>query len=520
MPSTNLIIALVFAALFGIALIWLLFYYTHRYIHLRYLELDHWFHLLTRSACPRCSGTGVDVKMREKSPRRSGSRSRRREGCARALRMVETDTEWNAIPPGQAERVQRPRRTLPATPSVQGHDAFNLWQGWQGQSAAQQMYAQPMAYQQEVPQYPQYPQVFPQTANPRPYAQGARLTSPFPMPAARRAGSSVRSAPVRSKPPRRTQTERSEPQPQPGRRREPRVQRDDIIHIADGPPYLIREAIKKRRQRPASSSESSGSGESAEAEIPRTSIPVGSQRHANPVYQQQQYPQAANQAPASYQQQQYPQPVNQAQAAYQQQWNDRADQFRYASPYARPPGRTSRGVNAGRRYSPSNAPSSHACVGWMWEDSMLTSAGNSFETSRWRADQRREYVTRTLRRRDAWGGAGDKRKATGDGSLKHTEPPRGSQPSGGGPGAKAQPKPAPCQPPADDDDPRLSPMPQPVVEEPSSDCGAAKGNKPIILGMSSRATGNARWTVPSAPSPLLNVWSLSSSPVSALSSPA
>jgi hypothetical protein len=297
MPSTSLIIALVFAALVGIALLWLLFHYTHRYMHLC-LELSHWLHLFTRSACPHCSGTGVEIKTREKGPRRSRRGSRRREGRARALSMVEAGTEWNAIAPRQPERVQRPQRTLLAAPSVQDQDAFGPWQGWQ-QSAEYQTYAQPVAYQQD-----------PQTVNPQPFVQGVRLTSPFHMPAARHGGESVQSAPVRLRPPRSTPTERSEPQPQRTRKKEPRVRRVDLIHIIDEYPDCIKEGIKRARERLISPSGSSKSKESADAEILRTSIPVGSQRHANPVYHQPQYPQAATQAPAAYEQQQYPLSVN------------------------------------------------------------------------------------------------------------------------------------------------------------------------------------------------------------------
>jgi hypothetical protein len=255
--------------------------------------------------------------------------------------MVEAGTEWNAIAPRQPERVQRPQRTLLAAPSVQSQDAFGPWQGWQ-QSAEHQTYAQPVANQQN-----------PQTVNPQPFVQGVSLTSPILMPAARHGGESVQSAPARSRPPRSTPTERSEPQPQRARKKEPRVRRVDLIHIIDEYPDCIKEEIKRARERLISPSGFSKFKESADADIPRTSIPVGSQRHANPVYHQPQYPQAATQAPAAYEQQHYPLSVNRAQTAHQQQWNGRADQLRYASPYAQPHDRMSRGVNATRRSNPS-----------------------------------------------------------------------------------------------------------------------------------------------------------------------
>jgi hypothetical protein len=64
----------------------------------------------------------------------------------------------------------------------------------------------------------------------------------------------------------------------------------------------------------------------------------------------------------------------------------------------------------------------------------------------------------------------------------------------------------------------MSPMPLPVIEEPPSDCGSAKGKKPIILGMPSRWTDEHGPSAPSLPSPLLEVRSLSRSPSSAVSS--
>jgi hypothetical protein len=72
--------------------------------------------------------------------------------------------------------------------------------------------------------------------------------------------------------------------------------------------------------------------------------------------------------------------------------------------------------------------------------------------------------------------------------------------------------PASNQPRKDPPIPEMSPMPVPETEEPSSDSGSAKGKKPL------KSTDDARATSPSAPSPPFDICSLSTSPLSAVSS--
>jgi hypothetical protein len=366
--NKNLIIALVFAAVFGTALIWLAIYYIHRYIHLRCLELDHWFHLLTppqwRSPCRHCEGTGRDVadKTRSRSSRRrERSRSRGRYersgirggGHGRVQRMIETDTEWDAFRP---EMMKRPRQPLPAVSQVmqspRGQEQYNPWQAWQVQNVGQQMY--PQVFQQ----YPQYPQAFPQNTHSQPYQQDARLTSPFMMPAPKTVGSSASSAPAYYKPPRKAASERPEPPRKPAQEKEHRVHREDFIHIVDEYPPLVKEAITKAAPPPPSSptqSDSSTSTESAE-EVVRSSIPQAPPRFVNPTFPYPQY------APLTDHARHVP-------TSYPRRWNGTGgrptEQFRYAPFYMRPPCWMSRGVNAGRRrYSSSNAPPrSNAPVG-------------------------------------------------------------------------------------------------------------------------------------------------------------
>jgi hypothetical protein len=350
MANKNLIIALVFAAVFGTALIWLAIYYIHRYIHLCCLELDHWFHLVTppqwRSPCQHCEGTGRDVaeSSRSRSSRRS-ERSKSRGGYGRSRtkggghgrvqRMIETDMEWNMFGQG---KMPGPRQPLPAaSQSHGGQEQYNSWQGWQAQDARQQM-------------YPQYLQVLPQTTCPQPYPQDSRLTSPFMMPAPKPVRSSVSSTPAYHKPLHRTPSKRPEPQPKPARNNEHRVHRKDFIHIVDEYPPLVKEVIEKAAPPPPSSpvpSSSSTSTESAE-EVVGASVPKTPPRFVRPTFQYPQYPQLAYQA-------------RRVPTSYHQWWNGNrgrpTEQIGYASPYARPPGWISRDVNAEkRRYSPSNAP--------------------------------------------------------------------------------------------------------------------------------------------------------------------
>jgi hypothetical protein len=147
---------------------------------------------------------------------------------------------------------------------------------------------------------------------------------------------------------------------------------------------------------------------------------------------------------------------------------------------------------------------------------MLTNAGDSSETFGWRADQRREYRRRTLRKggmvsRDG-SGMGSGRSEICDEGPKRGQAPHQPQSS---PRVKDRAGPAPL---VGEHVRKLSPMPEPVVEEPLSDCRTAKGKQPCKLGMASRAADKSRTTTSPAPSPLLDVRSLSASPMSTVSS--
>ena len=160
------------------------------------------------------------------------------------------------------------------------------------------------------------------------------------------------------------------------------------------------------------------------------------------------------------------------------------------------------------------------------KECVLTSAGDSIEPSRWRTNQRREYVMRTLGRRRSMADRGFYRK------YKRRDE-KGEDQSGAEDGERAEApdhphskvgsakrrsptvKPSTDQPPSYEQVPNMSPMPLPIIEEALSDNNSSRGKNPIILGMSSETTKGFR---PSAPSPLLDVRSLSTSPLSAVSS--
>jgi hypothetical protein len=367
MANTNLVIALVFAAIFGTVLIWLAFYYVYRYIHQRCLELDHWF-LLTppqwRSPCRHCQGTGrsENEKSRSRSSRRrekSRSGERRNDsmtrGHVKGERVLGADTEWNVI---GREQIQRLGYSLPTSPSVQRRgeeEQYGPWQGWRAQAnSGQQMYPQA---------YPQLPHVFPQTALQHPYTQDGRLTSPFTMLAARPVLSSMPRAPNYQKPPRKAYTVRSQLQvkSQPARKDNLRTRKTDYIHIVDDYPPIVKEAIMKAASQPPTSSSSSGSTISTEPaeEVHRKTIPQATPQFADTLPLQ--FPQSS-------------QPTNQTKVfptSYPRQWNGNmsgggrpTEQVRYASPYTRLEGWMLRGANAEKRgYDPSNAlPSSIALV--------------------------------------------------------------------------------------------------------------------------------------------------------------
>jgi hypothetical protein len=351
MVHTNLIVALVFAALFGAVLIWLAIYYIHRYIHLRCLELDHWFHLLTpphwHTPCRHCEGTGrskIEKSRSRSSKRRERSRGRgRRERCrhervgyGRGQRMIEADAEWNGN--GQGHQMQRPRQTLPMSPAMQtpGVGEYGPWPSqwqWQGQMPGAQQFAQPAMHPQAFPQM--YPQAFQQA-----YGMPQKQAMPD--------SSYTSSVPPYQKSSRKVQAQRSDKEATTSKqvpKDSSRVRKTDYIHIVDDYPPIVKEAIKKAAPKPPPSptslTGSSASTEPAE-EVPRTSIPQATPRFGGPPL----FPFLSNPTPV------FDTP----------QWNGNEGrpnkQARYALPYARPQGRMGIHVETDRRCHVSSNTSS------------------------------------------------------------------------------------------------------------------------------------------------------------------
>lgn len=515
MPSTNLIIALVFAALFGAGLVCLALYCLYCSFRKRCLELEHWFHLLTpkqlRSPCRHCEGTGRDIREKSRSrssQRKSRSRSRAKRGRSRhergGNRTIEADTEWNMIGAREGrlrageERLQRPRPALPAAPAVQSPGVNEHYNPWQ--AANSQQYAQPAMYQQVYFQVPQ-----------QPYTQGVPPLESYPMPAplpsyqAQLASSSATSMPPFQKPPRKSRIERLEPSSR-SRSRQVwkdgnRVRTTDFIHIVDDYPPIVKEAIRKAAQNKEpvlssamSSTDSSTSTEPVE-QVPRVSIPRAVPRFAEP---------------SPFPLPQYPDPTARVWGVptmYPSQWNHNGgpvEQARYASPYTRPGVWILSPKEIRRpRHDPSNTPpQSKAHVDQLLSKGLLTSAGNSPEPPRRQPVERRERTTRTLRRsgrsrpQDSHEQYVRSERAEVDAQHRSEVPvhPKSN-------GSIGCPKADSCKItstghriPSYDGIPFMSPMPLPVVEEPLSDCGYTKTEKPVTVSSVSDASPHARPT--------------------------
>lgn len=263
MQSTGFIIALVFAAVFGLLLISLILYYTHRYVHQQCLQLDHWFHLVSpwKSAatccdtekylvCETCLRSRGRSAMRGKSRERSRKRYRSRDDGSRRVRQVETG--WAAQP-----KMERPKRLLQMEAPVQ-----NQWFGqpqyhqtlWQGQMP--------------VPTQVAFP-----TQMPIPIQTAFPTQMPYPQPVAghQQTRSEVVSDSKRSN----HATVVQEDKPAPRRKRNRGPDKVDYVHICDELPSFVLKSLKKSPTASSlTSSSSSSSGDSGTTqEIPRNSIP-------------------------------------------------------------------------------------------------------------------------------------------------------------------------------------------------------------------------------------------------------
>lgn len=327
MAATNLIIALVFAGVFGAALIYVALWFIHRYIHQSCCEIEHWCHTLFSSQArpPPCVHIG---KGEQREPPRHQSRSTKRErerpegsqtrkyyehrdgeshaarnpnaGWARPMLQFNSSTQ-----PQQQQsygQLYYPSLEQKQWPSANQVDYPSRIQQqipvpWQTQGVAHMPpFAMPTAVPQQLfPQMtarmpePQHPTQYPPQCQPREqpnYRQTYTETMSSDIPKA----SQPRTPPVK---------------PKSAARRARRVERVDFIHICDEYPPIVLEALKKAAPQSSSSSSSSSSDTSGTTqEVPRVSISRATPGFADTLpFEFPQYPHTATRAwntPRSY----------------------------------------------------------------------------------------------------------------------------------------------------------------------------------------------------------------------------
>jgi hypothetical protein len=108
MANNNLVIAIVFAALFGAAMLWLAIYYLHRYIHRNCYALGHWFHVLLSHA------SEAEDYSRERATNTNSSSSR-----TRSTRRAKSDN--------RSSRSKRRHRTPRGSPRDEMRERVHGW---------------------------------------------------------------------------------------------------------------------------------------------------------------------------------------------------------------------------------------------------------------------------------------------------------------------------------------------------------------------------------------------------------
>ena len=293
MKNTNLIIALTFAGILGAALIYLILWYIHRYIHQCCLDLEHWFHVLSS----RRSKTCVEkAEMRETSKQRSRSRQRER-GRSESRRNYDwkENAEW-----WRHRDVERMRRMmqLDAPQQLYGPTYYPaLGRQDQTPSASLMMYGMaqvaPIAMSTAIPQQ-SIPQMTTRMQEPAQYQSQYQARDRMQH---RQACPKTASSHM-SKTSRDTSPMVKHKLPKKARA----VEKVDYIHICNEYPPIVQEALKTAATPPSSSSSSSSSSCSSERsgttqEIHRASIPRATPAFTSmPPFQFPQYPQMTTRA--------------------------------------------------------------------------------------------------------------------------------------------------------------------------------------------------------------------------------
>jgi hypothetical protein len=294
MATTNLIIALIFAGIFGAALVYLGLWYVHRYIHQRCYELEHWFHFLFPSRTRPPPVVYVEkVEPRESSKHRLRSAKRERGRSERSQtrkyyqgrdleshRARDANAEWTTQRDVERPRPMQVNAHLQLQQPQQQYQPYGQWynqspdgqEPWGGlnysyfhpgrlqqmppfgipTAGQQQPFQQMTAMVAEPLQYPPQYQPRDRPYHQQPYTE--MMSSDVPKVHQRR------TPPVKPKSP---------------AKRARRLEKVDFIHICDEYPPIVLEALKKVAPSSSSSSSSSCSSDSSGAtqEVPRVSIP-------------------------------------------------------------------------------------------------------------------------------------------------------------------------------------------------------------------------------------------------------
>ncbi|KAG9189648.1 hypothetical protein G6011_06516 [Alternaria panax] len=304
MVATNLIIALVFAGIFGAALIYVALWFIHRYIHQGCYELEYWLYsLFSNQLRPPPFVYAEKEEGRESSKHRSRSVRKERERPARSQtrkyyedrdresnRVGDADLDWSrprdverARPMIQFDTPMKPHQQqsygqayYPSLgqeqwPGANRFECFPQMQqqlpmSWQAQGVAHML---PFAVSTALPQ-----QAFPEMAvrMPEPL-QYPSLYPPQSLPRGqqyRKSYTETTGSDVPKGSPRRTPLAK----PKSPAKRARRVEKVDFIHICDEYPPIVLERLKNAAPPSSSSSSSSSSDTSGTTqEVPRASIP-------------------------------------------------------------------------------------------------------------------------------------------------------------------------------------------------------------------------------------------------------
>ncbi|KAF2677886.1 hypothetical protein K458DRAFT_436279 [Lentithecium fluviatile CBS 122367] len=316
MPNKNLIIAIVFAALFGAAILWLAIYHLHRFLHRKCHELGHWFHILLSHAHhapePEDYGherAGHTLSSSAKSPSRrrsrgdtTSSKTRRRRRSPRGSPRGSPREEMRQRGEAWGVEMEEQRPTL--TRGFPGAEYQPERCEWEGQD---ELVSEPSMSDAGPLMMPEAMRAAPLQMTPGAMrAAPPPMAPPLPSPLPTGIPPQLVFEPVYEQPyveeyePEESQHDTETittlpPTPVPGKM--------DFIHICDEYPPMVLEALRQQETPANSSSESVPSSDSfgSTQQIPRACIPRASPRAA---FQFSQYPylqtRLCNTAPTSY----------------------------------------------------------------------------------------------------------------------------------------------------------------------------------------------------------------------------